>query len=107
MSDTKKKSNAAIACGDMKFNADGRSIILDQGNYGPSRDDINQLAGMEIEFGDDKECIITNETSDGKTAVIDPKTGDIIGYLDSDGTLNRKLANIDKENAREQEDMEK
>ena len=36
MSDT-KKSNAAIACGDMKLKDDGKGIIIDQGNYGPSK----------------------------------------------------------------------
>lgn len=97
MSDT-KKSNAAIACGDMKF--DGKGIIIDQGNYGPSKNEINQLAGMEIEF---KECIVTNETPNGTTAMIDKNTGEPIGDLEGDGTLKRKLEEKDKKAKRIEE----
>ena len=95
MSDAKNKSNAAIACGDMKVKDDGKGIIIDQGNYGPSKNEINQLAGMEIKF--DEECIVTNETKNGKTAMIDKKTGALLGYLDEDGTIRRKLENKDKQ----------
>lgn len=92
MSDT-KKSNAAIACGDMKLKDDGKGIIIDQGNYGPSKNEINQLAGMEIKF--DEECIVMNETPNGTIAMIDKNTG-LIGYLEGDGTLKRKLEEKDK-----------
>lgn len=99
MSDTKSKSNAAIACGDMKVNEDGKGIIIDQGSYGPSKNEINQLTGIEIKF--DEECIVTNETKDGKTAMIDKKTGKLIGYLEEDGTVRRKLEDIDKKQSKE------
>ena len=45
MSETMKR-NPAIACGDMK-SVEGK-IIVDQGKYGPSKMEINTLAGMEI-----------------------------------------------------------
>lgn len=99
MSDT-KKSNAAIACGDMKLKDDGKGIIIDQGNYGPSKNEINQLAGMEIEF---KECIVTNETPNGTPTMIDKNTGEPIGHLEGDGTLKRKLEEKDKKAKRIEE----
>ena len=46
MSETIKKRNAAIACGEMK--QEGKGIIVEQGNYGPSKNEIINLAGMEI-----------------------------------------------------------
>ena len=101
MSDTKNKSNAAIACGDMKLKDDGKGIIIDQGNYGPSKNEINQLAGMEIKF--DEECIVTNETLNGTIAMIDKNTGELIGYLEGDGTLKRKLEEKDKKAKRIEE----
>lgn len=100
MSDT-KKSNPAIACGDVKLTEDEKTILIDQGNYGPSKNEINQLAGMEIKF--DEECIVTNETPNGKNAMIDKKTGALIGYLEGDGTLRRKLENIDKKKQKSEE----
>ena len=99
MSDTKNKSNAAIACGDMKLRDDGKGIIIDQGNYGPSKNEINQLAGMEIKF--DEECIVTNEN--GKIAMIDKNTGELIGHLEGDGALRRKLEEKDKKAKRIEE----
>ena len=102
MSDTKNKSNAAIACGDMKLKDDGKGI--EQGNYGygPSKNEINnQLEGMEIKF--DEECIVTNETPNGKTAMSDKKTGALIGYLEGDGTLREKLKNMDKKKQKSEE----
>lgn len=105
MSDTKNKSNAAIACGDMKIKEDGKGIILDQENYGPSKNEINQLAGMEIKF--EEECIITNETENGEIAVIDKKTGSIIGHIDANGTINRKLEAMDKKQEREREGQDR
>ena len=99
MSDTKNKSNAAIACGDMKLRDDGKGIIIDQGNYGPSKNEINQLAGMEIKF--DEECIVTNEN--GKITMIDKNTGELIGHLEGDGALRRKLEEKDKKAKRIEE----
>ena len=92
MSETnrKTKSNPAIACGDMKVN--GEKIILDQANYGPSRSEINGLAGMEIKMED---ATVTNETPDGRIAV-KSSSGEIIGYVDGDGTLKRKLDQRDR-----------
>lgn len=59
MSETKKrKGNAAIACGDVKTNEDNKGIIIEQGTYSPSKNEVNQLAGMEIIAYDNK---VTNE----------------------------------------------
>ena len=93
MSETNKKTknNPAIACADIK--TDGKQLIIEQGKYGPSRDDINELAGIEIKLED---ATVTNETPEGRIAVRDEKTGDVIGYLDNDGTIKRKLGEIDK-----------
>lgn len=97
MSDTKNKSNTAVACGELK--TDEKKIIsIEHGAYGPSKNEINQLAGKEIKF--DEESTVTNETPDGRTAMIDKKTGNVIGYLDGDGTLNRKLAEMDRKEQR-------
>lgn len=46
MSDTNKSRNTAIACGNMK-EENGR-IIIEEGKYGPSKQDLLDLAGMEI-----------------------------------------------------------
>lgn len=101
MSETnnKTKNNPAIACGDIKLD-EKEGIILDQGKYGPSKTEINQLAGMEIKF--EEESMVTNETEDGRIAMMDKKTGTIMGYLDDDGTINRKLTEMDKKKAREE-----
>lgn len=56
---------------------------------------------MEIKFGKANECIVTNETKSGKVAMIDKKTGELIGYLEGDGTINRRLADKDKKEKRE------
>ena len=91
MSETNKetKNNKAIACADMKL--EGKKIILDQAKYGPSRSEVNLLAGMEIKFDKANECTVTNETPDGRLAVLDKSTGKVIGYLEGDGTVKRKL----------------
>ena len=94
MSDTRNKSNTAIACGDIKLK--GKGIIIDQGKYGPSRNDINQLAGIKIKFGEENECIVTNETETGEVAMIDKKTGELISYLEGDGDIGKKLDRMDK-----------
>ena len=101
MSDTKNKSNAAIACGDMKLKDNGKGIIIDQGNYGPSKNEINQLAGMEIKF--DEECIVTNENQNGTIAMIDKNTEELIGHLEGDGALKGKLEKKDKKAKRIEE----
>lgn len=47
MSETKKRKgrNPAIACCNMTA---GKEIVVNQGKFGPSQNDINSLAGMEI-----------------------------------------------------------
>ena len=60
---------------------------------------VHNVPGIPMEISA-VDCTITNETPDGRTAVLD-NAGNIIGYLDGDGTLNRKLAEIDKNKARE------
>ena len=62
---------------------------------------VNNIPGIPMEI-EPEDFIVTNETEDGRTAVIDKKTGKIMGYLDSDGTLNRKLDEIDRKKAREE-----
>ena len=102
MSETIKKTGKAIvACGDLKTNENNKGITIENGTCFSSAEKIG-LTGMEIDFGEDKACTITNETPDGRTAVIDKKTGNIIGYLESDGTLNRKLSEIDRKKSREE-----
>ena len=107
MSETNKKTNnkRAIACGDMKL-VDGKELVLDQENYSPSRQEVNQLAGMEIKFDEANECTVTNETPDGRVAVLDKSTGKVIGYLEGDGTVSRKLEAKDKEAKKEEEGPE-
>lgn len=61
---------------------------------------INNIPGIPMEIPMEND-VITNETKDGR-AVVKDKNGKIIGYLDPDGTLNRKLAEIDKKKAREE-----
>jgi len=56
---------------------------------------IYNIPGIPMEI-QGEEFIVTNETKDGKVVVKDKKTGDIIGYLDPDGTLVRKLEEIDR-----------
>lgn len=47
MSETRRNQrDTAIACGEMKQKEKG--IIIEQGKYGPSKNEINNLAGMEI-----------------------------------------------------------
>lgn len=56
---------------------------------------VNSIPGIPMEI-ETESSIFTNETKDGKTAVIDKKSGTIIGYLDKNGTVNRKLEEIDR-----------
>ena len=56
---------------------------------------------MEIKF--DEECIVTNENQNGTIAMIDKNTGELIGYLEGDGTLKRKLEEKDKKAKRIEE----
>ena len=68
MSETNnKKKNPAIACGEMKQQEKG--IVVEQGNYGPSKNEINNLAGMEIKV-------------EGYEIVVDEKTGKILRVQD-------------------------
>ena len=47
MSDT-NNNNPAIACADLNYDESGNKISVKQGNYGPSKNEINTLAGMQI-----------------------------------------------------------
>lgn len=92
MSETSKKSgNTAIACGDMKAKEDGKGIIIEQGNYGPSKNEINNLAGMEIKV-------------EGYEIVFDEKSGKILRVKD-----NRTISEIidDKNRRKIMEAMKK
>ena len=81
MSETvNKKKNPAIACGEMKQEEKG--IVIEQGNYGPSRDDINGLAGMEIKV-------------EGYEIVFDEKSGKLLRVKDN-RTINEILADDKK-----------
>jgi len=76
MSETiKKTGNAAIACGDVKTKED-KGIIIEQGTYGPSKNEINQLAGMEIKV-------------EGYEIILDEKSGKLLRVKD-----NRTLSEI-------------
>lgn len=54
------------------------------------------ISTMEIKFGKANECIVTNEFKNGKVAMIDKKTGELIGYLKGDGDIGKKLDRMDK-----------
>lgn len=99
MSETNKKteSNLAIACADLKVSENRKEIKVEQGKYGPSRKEVNQLAGMEIKWED---STVTNETPDGRVAILDKSTGKVIGYLEGDGTVSRKLEAKDRKAAK-------
>lgn len=69
MSETNnKKRNAAIAYGEMKESDKG--IVIEQGNYGPSKNEINNLAGMEIKV-------------EGYEIVLDEKSGKLLRVQDN------------------------
>ena len=58
MSETRKRrKNPAIACCNMIA---GKEIVVNQGKFGPSQNDINNLAGMEIKV--EGYQIIVNES---------------------------------------------
>lgn len=85
MSETKRRTgNTAIAYGDMKAKENGKEIVIEQGNYGPSKNEVNGLAGMEIKV-------------EGYEIVLDEKTGKLLRIKD-----NRTLSEIldDKKRAR-------
>ena len=67
MSETMKK-NPAIACGNMK--PAEKEIIVEQGNYGPSKNEINNLAGMEIKV-------------EGYEIILDEKSGKVLRVQDN------------------------
>ena len=95
MSDTNKSNKQlTAAAGELKTDKN-KSITIEKGVYGPSKDEIN-LAGQEIRF--DEECIVKVEN--GKNAMFDKKTGKLIGYLDDDGTLRRKINSEEKREER-------
>lgn len=96
MSETKKTNNIPEKTLNYVAFGKGKEIQIIAANE-QIIDDVPGIP-MEIEPGD---FIITNETEDGRTKVIDKKTGKLMGYLDSDGTLNRKLNEKDKK-AREE-----
>lgn len=100
MSETSKKSgNAAIACGDMKAKEDSKGIIIEQGNYGPSKNEINNLAGMIIEA---KENTVTNELN-GKVSRID-KNGKKFPVEAHYTTIGKKLEEIDRKQRKDGQD---
>ena len=103
MSETNNK-NPAIACGNMKINQDVKELTIEQGTYGPSKNEVNSLVGMEIPMED---ATITNETPDGKSVVIDTKTGNVIAHIEADGTLSKKLAEKDKEEKNKKQETER
>ena len=94
MSETiNKKKNPAIACGEMK--QQDRGIVIEQGNYGPSRDDINGLAGMEIKV-------------EGYEIVLDEKSGKLLRVKDNhtineiiDIDIRKKIMKAKKEKEKE------
>ena len=53
MSDTKNKSNTAIACGNLKTDSE-KSISIEYGTYGPAKNDLiipRKYQRMLAEFG--------------------------------------------------------
>ena len=50
MSDKKNKSNTAIACGNLKTDSE-KSISIEYGTYGPAKNDLINLAGIDITCG--------------------------------------------------------
>ena len=97
MSDTKKSNKQlTAAAGELKTD-NNKSITIEKGVYGPSKDEIN-LAGQEIRFDEECKCIVKVEN--GKNAMFDKKTGKLIGYLDDDGTLRRKINSKEKREER-------
>ena len=76
MSDTKKK-NPAIACADLQYDERGNKISVEQGNYGPSKNEINSLAGMKIQV-------------EGYEIIKDEKTGKILRIKDN-RTINEVI----------------
>ena len=78
MSDTNNKSNTAIACGNLKTD-ETKSISIEYGTYGPAKNDLMSLAGLDITCG-----IYKIEK--------DPKTGKILRIQDG-----RTLSEISKE----------
>ena len=86
MSDTNKISDRAIAYGDIKANEKGE-IALEQGKYGPSKVEVNELAGMNIPFGLEKKCKI--ERNPDGTIRVNGKTITLDKY--NDNTLSAKI----------------
>ena len=77
MSDTNNKKNPAIACADLRYDEKGNRIAVEQGNYGPSKSEINNLAGMEIQV-------------EGFEIIKDEKTGKILRIKDN-RTINEVI----------------
>ena len=78
MSETRKnKKNTAIAYGRMK--QEDKGITIEQGNYGPSREEVNNLAGLEIKV-------------EGYEIIFDEKTGKVFRVQD-----NRTLSEMNKD----------
>ena len=77
MSETiRKTGDPRIACGDVKTREDSKGIIIEQGTYGPSKNEINNLAGMEIKV-------------EGYEIIFDEKSGKLLRVKD-----NRTLSEI-------------
>jgi len=67
MNETNKK-NPAIAWGNMK--PAEKELIVEQGEYGPSKNEINNLAGMEIKV-------------EGYEIILDEKLGKVLRIKDN------------------------
>ena len=79
MSDTNNKSNTAIACGNLKTD-EKKSISIEYGTYGPAKNELINLAGLDITCG-------------GTYKIEkDPKTGKILRIQDG-----RTLSEMSKE----------
>ncbi len=96
MSDTKKSKEVPNnIIGYMVYGIDEK-LKIDNVRGNKQEANIDNIPGIPMEIGVE-ENIITNETPDKRIAVKDKKTGKIIGYLDKNGKISRKLEEMDKE----------
>lgn len=83
MSETNNKSNTAIACGNLKTDSK-KSISIQYGTYGPTKNDLINLAGIDITCG-------------GTYKIEkDPKTGKILRIQDGRTISEMQKDNYDK-----------
>lgn len=93
MSETKNKGNAVPACSSLETDNKTRGLEIVDGAMGPSKEDVAVQPGMEIPAVTDT---ISNERPDGKIEVRKKGTGELIAILEPDGTISRKLEEIDR-----------